>query len=162
MGPREGEPTGEPIVLDPAPVEADRLLSALLRSVHVTRETTESHHLHQLVDLNDHRSTETHYRAGMQCPWCGGEMTERDGTFVCSATGLDMSRKASEELRDVVASVPDRSVAEPGTIRWGGSWHCPADGALMIEAEGVVKCPDCRRALPGRLLYHLIEFHVHP
>jgi len=98
----------------------------------------------------------------MHCPWCGGEMTERDGTFVCSATGVDVSRKASQDLRDVVATVPDRSVAEPGTIQWGGTWYCPADGALMIEAEGVVRCPDFRRPLPGRLLYQLIEFNVHP
>jgi len=32
----------------------------------------------------------------------------------------------------------------------------------MHEANGQVTCPTCERSMPPRLLYGLVEFHVHP
>lgn len=84
-----------------------------------------------------------------------------NGVLVCDRTGADVSLVASEELRQVALSDPDEPAA-PSTVRWGGRWHCPLDGSPMAETGGIVSCSSCRRAIPGRLLYQLIEFNAHP
>jgi len=63
-----------------------------------------------------------------------------------------------------LAAVADNPAQEPqdSTVHWGGRWHCPADAEPMAEQDGRVTCPRCSRALPPRLLYDLIELHVHP
>lgn len=73
---------------------------------------------------------------------------------------MDFSLVAQQELTAVAEGPPTQS--EPSRTQWGGHWHCPADGESMIEAEGRVVCPACLRQLPPRLIYGLIEFHVHP
>jgi hypothetical protein len=47
------------------------------------------------------------------------------------------------------------------SFRWGGIWYCPADGHRVRESDGRVCCPACGRCLTSRLLYELIEFHMH-
>ncbi len=96
----------------------------------------------------------------MFCPWCGASTEIRDGYLYCSATGMEFSAVVHRELTAIAHSPP--ASAEPTEIRWGGGWRCPADSSLMVEADGRVICPTCKRTLPPRLLYGLIEFHVHP
>lgn len=96
----------------------------------------------------------------MYCPRCGAPTEVRESTLFCSSTGMDFSEVVHRELELVVAS-PPQDVAR-SSVRWGGSWHCPADATLMDEHEGRVSCHTCHRSLPGRLIYGLIEFHVHP
>jgi uncharacterized Zn finger protein (UPF0148 family) len=95
------------------------------------------------------------------CPWCGDDLIERDERLVCRVTGEELSAQAATELRAVTAGRPLRALVV-GRVRWGRNWHCPADGARMIEVAGVVACPICDRSLPGGLVYQLLEFHNHP
>lgn len=96
----------------------------------------------------------------MYCPRCGSPTEVRASYLVCTATGMDFSQVVRRELAELVASKPTTS--ETSQVRWGGSWYCPADATPMNEVEGRVICPSCDRSLPPRLLYQLIEFHVHP
>jgi hypothetical protein len=96
----------------------------------------------------------------MFCAWCGASTEVRESRLVCIATGMDFSEMARRELVSVAES-PPRDVGR-SRVRWGCSWHCPADATLMNEAEGRVTCPTCGRSMPPRLLYGLIELHVHP
>jgi len=73
---------------------------------------------------------------------------------------MDFSEVVAAELTAVAQEPPHDP--EPSTVRWGGQWHCPADAEPMVEDAGRVTCPRCSRSLPPRLLYGLIEFHVHP
>jgi hypothetical protein len=77
-------------------------------------------------------------------------MSEELGTSVCRVGGMELSRVVNEALRAVADSPP---VAAPGhSARWGGEWHCPADGARMRETNGQVLCPACGRHLPGPIV----------
>jgi uncharacterized Zn finger protein (UPF0148 family) len=96
----------------------------------------------------------------MFCPWCGALTEVREGRLCSTATAMEFSEAARRGL----AAVAETPAAEPqpSGVRWGGSWHCPADASLMIEVDGHVTCPTCDRSLPPRLLCSLVEFHVHP
>jgi uncharacterized Zn finger protein (UPF0148 family) len=96
----------------------------------------------------------------MFCPRCGAPTEVREGHLYCTATEMDFSQVARQELTAVAERPPVEP--EPSSVRWGGSWRCPADASLMSEADGHVTCPTCDRSLTPRLLYDLIEFHVHP
>lgn len=73
---------------------------------------------------------------------------------------MDFSPVVAEELKRYVALPPQDVPA--ASFRWGGGWFCPADAIVMTEVDGRVVCPSCARAMPGRLIYNLVEFHVHP
>lgn len=73
----------------------------------------------------------------------------------------DLSERAANELRAVATAPPLREPV-PSRMRWGGNWHCPADGSPTIEVDSVITCRTCDRSLPDRLVYQLIEFHHHP
>lgn len=77
----------------------------------------------------------------------------------CTATKMDFSQVVGEELMELVANPPTPPTA--AHVKWGGSWHCPADGTPMREIDGAVTCDACERSLPPRLLYGLVEFHIH-
>jgi hypothetical protein len=86
-------------------------------------------------------------------------MSDELPTSVCRFGGMELSQVVNEALSAVADSAP---VAAPdSSARWGGEWHCPADGVRMQEINGKVLCPACGRHLPGPILYQLIEFHVH-
>lgn len=87
----------------------------------------------------------------LYCPYCGDPLEIADEEVTCRRERMGLSRVVQDELTQIVES----------TIRWGGRWHCPADGEQMVELNGMVICPTCRRCLPGRTLYGLIEFHPH-
>jgi hypothetical protein len=72
---------------------------------------------------------------------------------------MELSQVVASELAEIVRAEP----AEPkaSTVLWGGEWHCPADGRRMIETDGQVVCPACARNLPPKVLYQMIELHVH-
>jgi hypothetical protein len=86
-------------------------------------------------------------------------MEQRDGEVTCLAGDMGLSIVMLEELSEIVAADP--TLSEPSPLRWGGKWHCPADGSLMREQDGRVGCAECGRYLPSRVLYQLIEFHPH-
>jgi hypothetical protein len=96
----------------------------------------------------------------MFCPRCGAATEVRDSRLYCTGTDMDFSEVVAGELTSVVDSAPDPPT--PSKVKWGGKWFCPADATRMHELGGIVECPNCRRSLPPRLLYGLIEFHVHP
>lgn len=96
----------------------------------------------------------------MYCPRCGAPTEVRESRLYCTSTGMEFSEVVHRELDLVVDSPPQDE--ERSSVRWGGSWHCPADATVMDEREGRVSCPACDRSLPGRLIYGLSEFHVHP
>lgn len=73
---------------------------------------------------------------------------------------MEFSEVAHRELASLVDAPPID--LQPSSVRWGGSWHCPADATLMDEAKGVVRCAACGRSLAPKLIYRLVEFHVHP
>lgn len=83
----------------------------------------------------------------------------RDGRLYCTATDMDFSIVLSKELTNLVANAPAAGV--PSKVKWGGTWRCPADGTYMTEVDGIVACQACKRSLPPRLLYGLVEFHNH-
>jgi hypothetical protein len=86
-------------------------------------------------------------------------LEEVDGVLTCRKGGMELSQVIQRELEDIVLSPP--RPGEPKAIRWGGRWHCPADGERMVEHDGIIRCPTCKRCLPGRVIYGLVEFHVH-
>lgn len=96
----------------------------------------------------------------MFCARCGSTAEVRNGVLVCSATGSDFSEHATRELSAIVASEPGE--VHDLKVRYGSRWYCPADGSAIDEVNGRVMCSVCRRSLPGRLLYVLIEFNYHP
>jgi hypothetical protein len=96
----------------------------------------------------------------MFCPRCGAPTEVRDARLYCTATDMDFSEVVHNELLAFVSSPPAQS--DRSEVRWGGNWHCPFDATRMQENHGRLTCPACGRSLPPRLLYSLIEFHVHP
>lgn len=95
----------------------------------------------------------------LHCPRCGDRLEPLRDEIMCRRGDMELSRVLRlglEEVVEVPAGRPDASA-----IRWGGAWHCPADGEAMVEEDGVIQCVACGRFLPGRLLYQLIEFHSH-
>lgn len=87
-------------------------------------------------------------------------MQTLNGHLVCSASAMDFSEVLAAELKALVSDPPRTPVNSE--VRWGGPYYCPADGATMAEANGIVMCPTCGRSLTPRMIYQLIEFHVHP
>jgi hypothetical protein len=73
---------------------------------------------------------------------------------------MDFSKSVRDQLVQFESGVP--SFVAPAAHRWGGTWYCPVDGSHMAQVEGAVRCRRCRCVMSGRLLYELIEFHVHP
>lgn len=96
----------------------------------------------------------------MFCPRCGSATEILDNVPRCIATGSDFSAKAWQDLEAIAGSEPGQ--AADLKIRYGSTWHCPADGAEIRESDGHAACTSCGRSLPGGLLYQLIEFHDHP
>jgi uncharacterized Zn finger protein (UPF0148 family) len=102
----------------------------------------------------------SHTVLGVFCPRCGSTTSESDGRLICDGSGMDFSLAVRDALTEVV--VRPAEAGDASKVRWGGTWHCPADATRMIEADGRVTCPSCKRALPPRVIYQLIELHVHP
>jgi hypothetical protein len=94
------------------------------------------------------------------CPRCGVplETTDTDA-LVCRPGDMELSHVAGRYLLAWTGGEERRS--EPFSFRLGGRWHCPTDGTRMRESAGRLTCPECDRSLPGRLIYHLVEFHQH-
>jgi uncharacterized Zn finger protein (UPF0148 family) len=99
------------------------------------------------------------YRRRVHCPRCGRPMTGGPRTAVCREGAMELSEVMHEALRASFSSEPVRAAAS--SERWGGDWHCPADGTRTHESRGQVHCLACGRDLPRSILYQLIEFHVH-
>jgi hypothetical protein len=85
-------------------------------------------------------------------------MTDELLPAVCPLGKMQLSQVAHQALRDYVDK-PQVPASPASGMRWGGVWHCPADGTRMQESEGRVRCPACSRQLPGWILYQLIELH---
>lgn len=88
-------------------------------------------------------------------------MTESAGTFVCRRGDMELSLATRDALRAIIDNDSSLVPVSTPSVRRGGSWHCPADGKLMEESGGTVRCPACHRCLSGAVLYQLVEFHVH-
>jgi hypothetical protein len=86
-------------------------------------------------------------------------MEQVDGRLYCVPGGMDLAPAMQAQLEQIAASEP--SVPDLSSTRWGGEWHCPADGSRMAEEAGRVGCPTCGRYLPPAALYGLIEHHQH-
>lgn len=95
----------------------------------------------------------------LRCPRCGDPMEIVGGEVTCRRGQMGLSKVVQDELEEIVQSPPRR--LEPRDFRWGGRWHCPADGERMTEADGIVQCQSCQRCLPGQTLYALVELHPH-
>ena len=83
-----------------------------------------------------------------------------DGYLTCVVGGMQLSPAMRTELVELVTSEPGPP-GRPATFRWGGTWHCPADGSAMVEAKGRLSCPRCSRHVSTRILYQLVEFYSH-
>lgn len=73
---------------------------------------------------------------------------------------MDLSEVVASRLRECFEA-GDCPPVRPATYRFGGRWHCPADGTVMAEADGLMQCQTCGRSL-NSFMYQLIERHVHP
>jgi len=87
------------------------------------------------------------------------QMTEQAGVAICRQGGMVLSAVVYAALRDMADAGPSDVAAS--SARWGGTWHCPADGRLMEEAAGQVSCRACDRKLSPAVLYQLVELHPH-
>src|SRR5450432_3755230 len=109
----------------------------------------------------------TAYRDDVACgylrrapgPRCGRPMSESPGPAAYREGGMELAQAVYDALHTVLNGEPASVAAS--SVRWGGEWHCPADGTPMQESQGQVRCPACGRNLPGSILYQLIEFHIH-
>jgi hypothetical protein len=72
---------------------------------------------------------------------------------------MQLSDLMTQQLEAWVTADP--TPESPRAIRWGGVWHCPADGSRMNESDGVISCDTCGRHLPPRFIFPLVEFHQH-
>jgi len=95
------------------------------------------------------------------CPKCGAVLVEHEGSLTCVPGSMPLSPRMREFLADTFIDRTRTWEIKPASFRWGGRWFCPADGAEMVEADGIVRCPTCMTAFPGPLLYQLIERHAH-
>jgi hypothetical protein len=90
------------------------------------------------------------------CPWCGQEMSLRDGALTCVAGGMTLS----EQLQAVLTErfpVAHAAPAGPATKQSEGCWHCPGCGS-RLSAE--MSCESCRQSIHDQL-FTLIELHPH-
>jgi hypothetical protein len=89
-------------------------------------------------------------------------MEVRGAYLSCSATGADLSPRVRAQLEEIVEgtgrAVQPRRDQE---FKWGVRWFCPFDARPMTEVDGVLKCDACARAIPGRLVYEIVEFNPH-
>ena len=95
----------------------------------------------------------------VHCPRCGDLMQMRETELTCVGGDMPLSRKVESALRAFVEAGP--GLPELSTHRWGGTWRCPADGARMIETDGLLRCSKCKRYLQATVIYQLIELHPH-
>jgi uncharacterized Zn finger protein (UPF0148 family) len=95
----------------------------------------------------------------IHCPRCGDVMVTREAGLTCLRGEMMLSKYVAQGLKHIVVSNPIKP--EPRMTRWGGWWHCPADGSQMTEESGLVRCYECGRFLPGGMIYNLIELHTH-
>ena len=89
-------------------------------------------------------------------------MTRQHGELTCVAGNMGLSQSLEQSLTERFG--PSSEVLAdpaPRSVRIGGVWFCAFDGALMTEADGVVRCPRCTRTLTGHQIRHLIELHPH-
>jgi len=98
------------------------------------------------------------YPSGVFCPRCASTLVWQAEHLVCTASGADFSEVASRRLREVAEDPPDER-PKPSQVQMGGTWYCPADGAITQESDGLIACTRCERVLPTGLIYQLIEFH---
>ena len=82
----------------------------------------------------------------MHCPFCGALGDMRDGVFVCGATAVDLSPRATGELTQIAERQPEVDPAPAGT-RWGVRWHCPSDGERLVNRGAHVRCDLCGHQL---------------
>jgi hypothetical protein len=83
--------------------------------------------------------------------------------LVCSATGADLSPRVRAQLEEIVdgTATPTVECRRDQQLKWGVRWFCPFDARSLTEVDGVLECDACGRAIPGRLVYEIVEFNPH-
>ena len=79
----------------------------------------------------------------------------------CPRAGRWLSAHAQSLVERLADDGPAERPRAGTTVNWGGVWHCPADGLVMVPEPGGVRCPACGRRLTGSVLYEIIEFNPH-
>jgi hypothetical protein len=85
-------------------------------------------------------------------------MTLVDGTFMCVAGDMPLSRHLHDELSAVF--VHRARSARPRSLDWGGVWFCPGCGVEATTDQQHVRCGQCGEYL-DEFLYELVEIHPH-
>lgn len=87
-------------------------------------------------------------------------MIPGEQTVVCVKGNMVLSEWLYHSLNSVF--ITGSSTMEQKRLGFivGGNWYCPADGSLMIEEDGFVICPVCKKVLNG-FFFDLVERHPH-
>jgi hypothetical protein len=89
-------------------------------------------------------------------------MDVRAGYLTCGASGAEVSASVRAQLEEIVGGSAAAVEPRPDqAFAWGVRWYCPADGQPLTEVEGVLRCGACARAIPGHLVYEIVEFNPH-
>jgi hypothetical protein len=81
--------------------------------------------------------------------------------MACPVGDMVLSPPVQEQLWHIATAPAFEPLPATTIFRYGGRWHCPADGGRMTERAGYVQCDGCGRCIPGVLIYQLIEGHSH-
>ena len=83
--------------------------------------------------------------------------------LVCSATGADLSPRVRAQLEEIVDHTDTSTVERrrDQEFTWGVQWFCPFDAQPLTEVDGALECYACGCAIPGALVYEIVEFNPH-
>jgi hypothetical protein len=88
-------------------------------------------------------------------------MQVRRGELTCAAGDMGLSQALEQSLLARFGAGTAASAPVPFPFPIGGTWFCPADGSLMVEAAGALVCPLCARSLTRSQVHQLVELHPH-
>lgn len=96
----------------------------------------------------------------MYCPKCGDVLTETPEGIVCQKGNMQLSAHLSNQLEECYV----KGARKPRDFRFGfqvgGTWFCPGCGVQIVEQEGTLSCPKCRRSI-NEFVRELVELHSH-
>lgn len=154
--------------------DLDALAAALLASVGVDWSASDTEEVGAVrahlanafgVPVPDSPIRPSTHMTDVHCPRCGDVLYTRpdpNWTLECRKGAMGLSDKGTEWIKDYCERTADPAADRTTTVSWGGRWFCPVDGMRMdTSPTELPRCAWCSRVMDGRLVYHLIEMHVH-
>lgn len=108
----------------------------------------------------NNRNNREDYLTTIYCPQCGNPMELRDTELWCSSGQMGLSRAVEQMIKDSFFS-DEPVIADDNPAATPSDFHCPRCGQELIKAKLGLYCYGCRRIMPFRLQYELIELHPH-